>query len=166
MEQQAWIEQPFAAGEETEGKYLTVFLNGQEYGIPVRNVVQIVGVQKIIPLPEFPHYAKGIMHLRGGVIPVIETRLRLGMLEEAYTDRTCIVIVTIQGRSVGLVVDGVDEVTDLDENEILSSPVAANTGARFISGVCKHKNKVILLMEVEQLLEAYDAATIFSLASE
>ncbi|MDL2217238.1 chemotaxis protein CheW [Christensenellaceae bacterium OttesenSCG-928-M15] len=145
----------------TEGKYLTVYLNDHLYGIPVRDVVQIVGVEEIVPVPEFPYYAKGIMNLRGNIIPIIDLRLRLGMPETGYTDRTCIIITSVREQEVGFVVDSVDEVTDIDNSEILSTPPSGDFKQKYVNGVCKHGSKLVLRLAVNNILNDGEIGSLY-----
>ena len=137
---------------EMEGKYLTFFTDGQLFGVSIADVVQIVGVQEITPIPEFPHYAKGIINLRGNIIPVIDMRLRLGKSETEYNERTCIIVTNIEEHYIGLIVDQVDEVTDISEELISPPPTVSGTGESFITGIGKLTNKIVLLMNTKKLL--------------
>ena len=89
---------------EMDGKYLTFWTDGQLFGVPIADVVQIVGMQNITNIPEFPHYAKGVINLRGSIIPLIDMRLRLAKQEAPYDERTCIIVTNIEQRDVGLTV--------------------------------------------------------------
>src|SRR3990172_5823963 len=93
-----------------EGKYLTFTMGKEEYGIEIHNVTEIIGIQSITDLPDTPDFVKGVINLRGKVIPVLDVRLRFKMEEKAYNDRTCIIVVNIRNMSVGLIVDTVSEV--------------------------------------------------------
>lgn len=156
------IERTNEALEATKGKYLTVYLNEQLYGIPVFNVVQIVGVQDIVPVPEFPHYAKGVMNLRGSIIPVIDMRLRLGMMEADYTDRTCIIITNVRERYIGFIVDSVDEVTDIPDEEILPTPHVEQAQNEYVDGVCKRGDKIVLRLALGGMLNDGDISSMYS----
>ena len=96
-----------------EGQFLTFTIAEQEYGIEIRHVTEIIGIQTITGLPDVPEFVKGVINLRGKVIPVIDVRLRFAMPERAYDERTCIVVVNINDASVGLVVDTVSEVLNI-----------------------------------------------------
>lgn len=148
-----------ADNEEIRGKFLTFWTDGQLFGIPIAEVVQIVGVQDITTMPDYPAYMKGIIHLRGSVIPLMDVRLRLGKAEEAYTDRTCIIITNICNTYFGLIVDGVDEVTHIDDAQISPPPqVGSESENKYLTGVAtlesgKDKTeKIILCMDVNKLL--------------
>lgn len=139
--------------EGTEGKYLTFFTDRQLFGTPIDTVVQIVGVQQITPIPEFPSYAKGIINLRGQIIPVIDIRLRFCKEEVAYDERTCIIVTDIDGTYVGFIVDGVDEVTDIDDDQISETPrMKDGRESEFVTGIGKVGKKIILLLNPRKIL--------------
>ncbi len=134
-------------------KYLTFLLDGQSYGIAIKDVVEIISMQPISKVPEFAEYAKGIINLRGKVIPVIDVRLRFGLLEKEYDSRTCIIITNITGVEIGFIVDNVQEVIDLEQGQIEESPSLSNgTAHRFVSGVGKWGDKMVLLLDSNKLL--------------
>src|SRR5271157_6208192 len=110
-----------------EGKYLTFSLKGEEYGIVILKVKEIIGIMNITPIPQTPPYVKGVINLRGKVIPVIDLRLKFGMEESPYTERTCIIVVDTSGRDkgrsfMGIVVDSVSEVLNIRREEIEDTP--------------------------------------------
>lgn len=134
-------------------KYLTFLVDSQSYGILIKDVVEIISILPISKVPEFADYAKGIINLRGKVIPVIDVRLRFKMPEKAYDSRTCIIIASINNLEVGFIVDNVQEVVDIQFDQIEEAPKIANGYAhRFISGVGKLDGKMILLLDSQRLL--------------
>lgn len=134
-------------------KYLTFFTDNQVFGIPIANVVQIVEVQEITPVPEFPNYAKGIINLRDMIVPIIDMRLRLHKEEIKYNGRTCIIITNISGINIGFIVDAVNEVISIDESNISEPPkVSLDYVSSYIIGVGKINNKVILLLNTQKIL--------------
>ena len=136
-----------------EGKFLTFHLCGEEYGIEIRYVKEINGIQKITDLPEVPAFVKGVINLRGKVIPVIDVRLRFGMEEREYDERTCIVVVEIQETATGLIVDEVSEVIDIPEENIEPPPrVGASVSSRYIKGLGKVNDTVKILLDVQRLM--------------
>lgn len=138
---------------EMEGKYLTFLTDEQLFGVPIADVVQIVGIQKITEIPEFPSYAKGIINLRGSIIPLIDVRLRLGKQEREYNERTCIIVTSINDVSIGFIVDEVDAVTDIDNENISPPPKLSNDQtSTFLTGVAKVESKVVLLISTSMLL--------------
>lgn len=139
---------------EMDGKYLTFLTQGQLFGIAIADVVQIVGMQEITEIPDFPSYAKGIINLRGTITPLIDMRLRLGKSEKAYDERTCIIVTLMNGNiAVGFIVDEVDAVTSIDEANISPPPkVAHESGNPYLIGVARHEGRVVLLMDVSRIL--------------
>jgi len=136
-----------------EGKFLIFSLGGEEYGIPISNVLEIIGIQTITDLPETPGYVKGVINLRGKVIPVVDVRIRFGMSEKEYDDRTCIVVVDINKVSVGLIVDSVAEVMDIDKKEIEPPPkFSQGASTRYIQGLGKVQGAVKILLDAQKLL--------------
>ena len=141
-------------------KYLTFWSGGQLFGIGIAQVVQIIQVPEITVVPESPYYMKGIVCIRGLVIPVIDMRLRLGQPEEEYTGHTCIVLVTVRGRTFGLIVDAVESVEDIPDQQILPPP-EKETG--LLRGIVERKS-VILIMNIDFLLGADDFAEMLGTA--
>jgi purine-binding chemotaxis protein CheW len=141
-------------GEDTqEGKFLTFILGEEEYGIEIRHVTEIIGIQSITEVPDMPAHVKGVINLRGKVIPVMDVRLRFGMPERPYDDRTCIVVINIDGQAVGLVVDRVSEVLDIPKDDIEPPPaVKRGEESRFVQGMGKVGDKVKILLDARKLL--------------
>lgn len=141
-------------GEDTqEGKFLTFVLGGEEYGIEIRHVTEIIGIQSITEVPDMPAHVKGVINLRGKVIPVMDVRLRFGMPERPYDDRTCIVVINIDGQAVGLVVDRVSEVLDIPKDDIEPPPaVKKGEESRFVQGMGKVGDEVKILLDARKLL--------------
>jgi purine-binding chemotaxis protein CheW len=137
-----------------EGKFLTFSLGNEEYGIEIRHVTEIIGIQNITDLPDMPDFVKGVINLRGKVIPVIDVRLRFNMQERAYDERTCIVVVNINDMAVGLIVDSVSEVIDIPAGDIEPPPrVKKGEASRYIKGLGKVNQAVIILLEIERLIQ-------------
>ena len=141
------------AEEDTQkDKYLTFHVAGEDYGIEIRYVTEIIGIQKITEVPDMPSFVKGVINLRGKVIPVMDVRLRFNIEERDYDDRTCIVVVLVNGTAVGLVVDEVSEVVDIPETQIEPPPRGQASGSNFIQGMGKIGTDVKILLAVEKLL--------------
>ncbi len=140
--------------EDTQhGKYLTFKLGNEEYGIGIRDVTEIIGIQKITELPDTPPFVKGVMNLRGRVIPVLDVRLRFHLEGTEYNDRTCTVVVNIKNNSVGLIVDTVSEVIDIPDDCVEEAPKVKNSpSARYIQGLGKVGDKVKILLDTQKLL--------------
>jgi purine-binding chemotaxis protein CheW len=139
------------------GKYLTFGLGNEGYGIPIRQVREIIGMMEITPIPKTPVFIKGIINLRGKIVPVVDLRLKFGLPEQPYSDRTCIIVVEIQSggqqRLFGLVVDMVLEVVNVQAGDV-EPPEQYDSviDGKFMTGIGKLKNKVIVLLEMDQML--------------
>lgn len=136
-----------------KGKYLTFTLDTECYGIEIKFVTEIIGIQAITEMPELPDYLKGIINLRGKIIPVMDVRLRFKKPSREYNDRTCVIVVDIHGMSVGLVVDSVAEVLNIAENNIVPPPQMQKGGNKYIKAVGKVDNDVKLLLDCSKLLQ-------------
>lgn len=136
-----------------KGKYLTSYIEEQSFGIPIADVVQIVGIQEITPVPEFPDYAKGIINLREDIIPIIDLRVRLKKEEKEYTERTCIIVTNINDSLVGFIVDAVNEVVDIKDEDITNTPnVGTDLSKTFVDKVAKLDGKVMLIIDLKRIL--------------
>jgi len=135
------------------GKFLTFFLSGEEYGIEILKVHEIIGLLPITRVPQTQQYLKGVINLRGKVIPVVDLRLKFGMTAFAGTNETCIIVVHIRGVEVGVIVDRVSEVTYLGDNDIEPAPsFGAGFGTDFILGIGKAADRVIILLDIDRAL--------------
>lgn len=139
--------------EVQKSQYLIFNLDTDYYGIDIKNVTEIIGIEKITPVPELPDYVKGIISLRGKIIPVIDVRTRFKMSEIEYNDRTCVIIVDLKGIAVGLIVDGVSEVLSFSENDIVPPPgIGSNERNKYLMGIGKVGSEVRLLIDCDELL--------------
>jgi len=136
-----------------ENMYLTFQLGNEVYGIGIACVTEIVGIQKITEVPDMPDFVKGVVNLRGQVIPVVDVRLRFHMPARAYDERTCIIVVNINDVQLGLVVDTVNEVMTIDEADVSAPPrVDTSESARYIKGMGKVGEEVRILLDGRKLL--------------
>lgn len=151
--------------EDTQkGKFLTFTLGNEAYGIEIQFVTEIIGIQSITEVPEIPQYIKGIINLRGKIIPVMDVRLRFGKSPKDYNDRTCIIVVDIMEMSIGLIVDSVSEVISIPDTEIVPPPELNKAGSRYIKGIGKVGNEVKLLLDCQKLLNEEDTDIISELS--
>ena len=147
------------------GKYLTFCLDEEEYGIAILKVKEIIGMMAVTPVPQTPDFVKGVVNLRGKVIPVVDLRLRFGMSTIDYDDRTCIIVVEI-GRNgedmiIGIVVDSVSEVLNIKGEEIEDTPTFGTTlNTDYILGMAKMDGKVKILLDIDEVLGADDLAAL------
>ncbi len=134
-------------------KYLSFFVGSEEYAVAIRHVIEVIGMQKITPVPEMPDHVKGVINLRGQVIPVTDVRTRFGLEVKVYTERTCIVVVMVRDSLVGLVVDSVSDVLDIPQERIDPVPrVNQREGNRYIEGMGKVADDVKIILDVQRLL--------------
>ena len=144
----------FEEEEDTlKDRYLTFHTGKQTYAVEIRYVTEIIGIQKITKVPNIKKYIKGIINLRGSIVPIIDIRTRFNMPEIDYNERTCIIVVNINDTEVGLIVDEVSEVINIPE-DIQSSPPETNKGteSRFISGVSKISETIVIILDIYRLL--------------
>ncbi len=138
--------------EDTQhGRFLTFSLGEEVFGIEIRHVTEIVGMQPITVLPEVPAYIRGIINLRGRIISVIDVRVRFGMKEAAYTDRTCIIVVDIGDVAAGLIVDNVAEVISIEDGNIVPPVESGGIHNAYLMGIGKVGDEVKLLLNCEKL---------------
>lgn len=147
------------------GKYLTFTLDKEEYGIALLKVKEIIGMMPITSVPQTPDYVKGVINLRGKVIPVTDLRLRFDMPEIDYTDRTCIIVVEIQGTEstiqVGIVVDAVSEVLNIKAEEIADTPsFGAKVATDYILGMANMEGGVKILLDIDRVLTSEAVAAL------
>jgi purine-binding chemotaxis protein CheW len=147
------------------GKYLTFQLANEEFGVRVVKVREIMGLQDITAVPQTPLHVKGVINLRGKVVPVIDLRLKFGLEAAEYTQRTCIIVAQLQGDNgpllMGVVVDGVSEVLNLTGAEIEDVPDFGDEAAgRYLLGMAKVKGKVKILLDIEKVLSTQELTSL------
>ncbi|HRE05971.1 MAG TPA: chemotaxis protein CheW [Opitutaceae bacterium] len=151
------LQAPAGATTQSAGKYLTVSLENESYGIAVLKVREIIRMQKITPVPQMPEFVRGVLNLRGRVIPVVDLRVKFGLKAE-FADRTCIVVVQVKlptGQLVqmGLIVDSVEEVVNLSGSEIEPTPdFGARIDTGYILGMAKVKGQVKTLLDIDRVV--------------
>jgi purine-binding chemotaxis protein CheW len=139
--------------EDTQkGKYLTFSLGIEFYGIEINYVTEIIGIQPITEIPDMPDYIRGIINLRGKIIPVMDVRMRFKKPVKEYNDRTCIIVIDMMNISVGLIVDSVAEVLSMPEQDIVSPPDINKGGNKYIKGIGKTGTEVKLILDCDKLL--------------
>ncbi len=150
-----------AQADARAGKYLTFQLASEEFGIRVLKVREIMGIQEITAVPQTPAHIKGVINLRGKVVPVVDLRLKFGVAAADYTQRTCIIVTQVQGESgpvmMGIVVDGVSEVLNLTGAEIEDTPdFGEEISGGYLLGMAKVKGKVKILLDIDRVLSTQD----------
>lgn len=140
--------------EDTQkNKYLTFTLGNEAFGIEILFVTEIIGLQQITEVPDLPEYVKGIINLRGKIIPVMDMRSRFKKELREYDERTCIIVVDIGEISIGLIVDRVSEVVDIPEESVSEPPkVNKNSQNKYVKGIGKIGDSVKLILDCEKLL--------------
>ncbi len=139
------------------GKFLTFELGNRAYGLEIRVVTEIIRLQEITPVPDVPCFIRGIINLRGKVIPVMDVRSRFAMPHRDYGPRTCIIVVNIEDANVGLLVDTVSEVVDIHEDQIEPAPkVGQGSLDPVVAGVGKCGDTVKILLNAPQLLHFHN----------
>jgi purine-binding chemotaxis protein CheW len=134
-------------------QYLTFTLGQQEYGIEILRVQEIKGYSTITSIPNMPHHIRGVMNLRGTVVPVVDLRAKFGMSETEYTRFTVIIVVTVGERVVGLVVDGVSDVLDVAATEVVPTPdMGAGIDTSFLRGMAKTGDRLVSLLAIERVI--------------
>ena len=159
------MDQAVKVMSEKEGKYLTFSLDEEEYGIGILKIKEIIGMMPITSVPQTPEFVKGVINLRGKVIPVIDLRLRFGMGEIDYTERTCIIVVEIEGQAltvmIGIVVDSVSEVLNIKNEDIENTPAfGTKLNTDYILGMAKMEGGVKILLDIDRVLSSGEIASL------
>ena len=150
-----------------EGKLLTFILGKEIYGFEILKVREIIGLMDITTVPQTPEYMKGVINLRGKVIPVIDLRLKFSMQEEEHTQETCVIVVEVENTSIGIIVDSVSEVSDISGGSIEEAPsFGQGIDTSFIMGLGKVKDKIIILLDIETVLSSEELEMVGQLAEE
>ncbi len=163
------MDQALQAMTDKEGKYLTFTLAEEEYGIGILKVKEIIGMMPVTTVPRVPHFVKGVINLRGKVIPVIDLRLRFGMEEVEATDRTCIIVVEVKNPSgvvqMGIVVDSVSEVLNIKAEDIEETPsFGAAVDTDYILGMAKTEGEVKILLDIDRVLSQEEVGALEGVA--
>jgi len=149
-----------AAGGCAGGKYLTFKLGKEEFGLAILKVREIDGMLDITAVPQMPAYMKGVINLRGKVVPVVDLRLKFGLPEAQYTEQTCIILVNV-GHEIGIVVDTVSEVLEIPASQIDPPPVfALEIDTSFILGMGKVGDAVKILLDIDRILNTQELCNV------
>ena len=152
--------------DDKAGMYLTFKLSDEEYGVEILKVREINGVMDITAVPRMPVYMKGVINLRGSVIPVVDLRLKFGFEEIGHTEQTCIIVVDV-GREIGIIVDTVSEVLDIKAADIEPPPsMGGSVDTSFILGMGKVGDKVKILLDIDQVLTLRELSRVSVVADE
>lgn len=161
----AKIDQALQVMTDKEGKYLTFSLADEEYGIGILKIKEIIGMMPITSVPQTPDFVKGVINLRGKVIPVLDLRLRFSIEAMDYTERTCIVVVEIAGPAgnvmIGIVVDSVSEVLNIKGEDIEETPTfGGKLNTDYILGMAKVEGGVKILLDIDKVLSQEEISAI------
>ncbi|MGE4275683.1 MAG: chemotaxis protein CheW [Lawsonibacter sp.] len=142
-----------SAASGLEHKYLTFLLDESLFGLPITDVVQIIGLPQFTQVPEYPKYMRGVIDLRGNIVPLVDVRLRFGKPEQDFGPRTCVIIANIQGRGFGFIVDEVDEVASIAPELVSPPPKLSQDGStHYLTGIARLGSKIILLLNPSHIL--------------
>jgi purine-binding chemotaxis protein CheW len=155
------IDKALEVEDTQKGKFLTFLLGKEVYAIEIKFVIEIIGIQPITELPQLPEYVKGIINLRGKIIPVIDVRLKFKKKPMEYNDRTCIIVVEMRDIFVGLIVDNVSEVLTIADEDIAPPPnINKEIENKYIKAIGKVENEVKLILDCEKLMDNNDVESI------
>ena len=144
-----------SAVREATREVLVFVLGKEEYGVDILKVQEIRGYEKVTPIPAAPAYLKGVVNLRGIIVPVIDLRVKFGMAEPAYDSFTVVIILRIAGRVIGIVVDGVSDVVRLATADVKAAPqLGALVDSSFLAGLATQDERMILLIDIEKFLSS------------
>jgi purine-binding chemotaxis protein CheW len=141
------------------GKYLTFLLGHESYGLPVLKVREIIRLVEITPVPHMPAYVKGVINLRGKLVPVMDLRIRFDLAVREFTENTCIVVAQVKAASsgvihMGFIVDGVEEVLNLAQDDIEKTPdFGIKLATEYLLGMANVKNRVVALLDIDQVVD-------------
>ncbi|WP_374011595.1 chemotaxis protein CheW [Pseudoxanthomonas koreensis] len=139
------------------GEYLTFTLGDEHYGVDILKVQEIRGYDSVTRVPDAPEYIKGVINLRGTIVPVIDLRLKLRLKDVRYDSFTVMIVLNVEDRVVGIVVDGVSDVVPLGEDQVRPTPeFGAAVDTRFISGIGTVDEQMLILLDIETLLDSAD----------
>lgn len=155
--QSAFNTEPAGPDATGQGQYLSFILAGQQYGIDVLNVLEIKGITMITPIPDVPEHIRGVINLRGNIIPIIDLRLGLQLDASAYNAATVVIVVKVRGgdgeRIMGLIVDAVSDVHTIDNGALAAPPnVGAGLNTDLILGIATVDNKMLTLLDMDELV--------------
>lgn len=157
-------------GEDTQkGKFMTFRTGKETFGISISYVNEIISMQPITGIPEVEDYIKGLINLRGKIIPVIDVRIRFKMEPIEYNDRTCIIVISVKSMLIGLIVEKIAEVDDIDDKDIVPPPTLGKKTKehnKYVYGLARKGDSVKLLLDPEKLIREEDIESLEELQGE
>lgn len=155
------------AAAENGGEFLSFALGEEQYGVDILKVQEIRGYDAVTRVPDAPDYIKGVINLRGTIVPVIDLRLKLRLKEARYDAFTVMIVLNVEDRVVGIVVDSVSDVIPLNGEQIRPTPeFGAAVDTRFIAGIGTHDERMLILLDIETLLDSAELVTQESSSTE
>ena len=151
----------------TTHQFLTFALGQEEYGVEILKIQEIKGFSAITPLPNAPAYVKGVLNLRGTIVPIVDLRKKFGMPEEAYTTFTVIVVVRVQGQVMGFIVDAVSDVLTVTGADIQPTPdLQGQVDTSFLTGLAKAGEKLVILLDIDKVLTTAERVAAIQVAAQ
>ena len=151
----------------TTHQFLTFALGQEEYGVEILKIQEIKGFSAITPLPNAPAYIKGVLNLRGTIVPIVDLRKKFGMPEEAYTTFTVIVVVRVQGQVMGFIVDAVSDVLTVTGADIQPTPdLQGQVDTSFLTGLAKAREKLVILLDIDKVLTTAERVAAIQVAAQ
>jgi purine-binding chemotaxis protein CheW len=149
----------------TDGsQYLTFRLGQEEYGVEILKVQEIKGYSTVTPIPHMPAYLKGVMNLRGTIVPVVDLRAKFAMAKADYNPFTVIIVVTVETKVMGLIVDAVSDVLNIPKADVQAAPdFGGQVDARYINGMAKTGDKLVVLLDIDRVMGGVDVPAVGSL---
>jgi purine-binding chemotaxis protein CheW len=146
---------PTAARRQATREILVFVLGPDEYGVDILKVQEIRSYEKVTPIPAAPAYLKGVVNLRGTIVPVLDMRVKFGMADPRYDAFTVVIVLKVAGRTIGIVVDGVSDVAQLAEGDVKAAPqLGAVVDSSFLAGLATQNGRMILLLDIEKFLSS------------
>lgn len=141
--------------DDLNGRFLTFYIGDAVYGIALIHVIEIINIQTITRVPNVPNYIKGIINLRGKVVPVLDVRLKFNLEERAYDDKTCIIVIVVNDMNVGLIVDSVSEVSTIDEsNRAVPPEIGVAASNKYLESVAEVDGRIILNIDFQKFFQS------------
>lgn len=140
-----------------ENKYLTFILAQESYGLDILKVQEIRGWTNVTQIPNAPAYIRGVINLRGEIVPILDLRRRFSMDELEFTTTTVVIVVNVQGRTIGMVVDGVSDVIDIPKEELRASPdFGTAIDSSFVQGLATMEERMVIVLNIDEMLKGCD----------
>lgn len=153
---------------DTDGnQFLTFILAAETYGLDILKVQEIRGWTQVTQIPNAPEYIRGVINLRGEIVPILDLRRRFSMEEIEFTQTTVVIVVNVQGRTIGMVVDGVSDVIDLPKEELRAAPdFGTAIDSSFVQGLATMEEKMVIVLNIDEMLKGCDLLKIDQITEE